>query len=136
VKAAVFFDGCSKANPGPAGAGYHILLQGRPALTGGRQLGVRTNNAAEYEALLAGLSAARRLGARHVMVLGDSELVVRQLTGEYRVRNADLKPLYERAKTELAQFELWHATWVPRHENQEADKASNRALAGDFEVTL
>jgi ribonuclease HI len=83
---------------------------------------------AEYRALLLGLERARSLGAREVALVNDSQLVERQLTGEYRVKSADLRPLHERALAELGQFERWTVRSVPRAENEIADALVNEAI--------
>jgi ribonuclease HI len=89
---------------------------------------VQTNNVAEYSALLIGLQTALRLGAREVEVVADSELLVRQLQGAYRVKAEGLKPLFQQAKDLLDRFESWSARHVPREQNKDADEMSNRAI--------
>lgn len=129
------FDGGSRGNPGPAGIGVIVrAADGTPLVTLGRYIGVATNNIAEYKAVIAGLEKARELGARRVQVRGDSELIIRQLRGEYRVKNPGLRPLYERAMALLAQFE--HATLSHnlRHHNALADKLANLAIDRRAEV--
>jgi ribonuclease HI len=91
-------------------------------------IGVATNNVAEYRALLLGLERARSLGAREVAIVNDSELVARQLTGEYRVKSADLRPLYERALAALDEFDRWTVRSVRRAENEVADALVNEAI--------
>ena len=91
-------------------------------------IGDATNNAAEYRALLLGLERARSLGAREVAVVNDSELVARQLTGQYRVKSADLRPLHERARAALESFDSWTVRSVPRAENELADALVNEAI--------
>src|SRR5256885_16906002 len=92
------FDGGSRGNPGPAGIGVVVRAgDGTPLVTLGRCIGRATNNVAEYKALITALQQARQLGAKKVIVRGDSELVVRQMRGEYRVKNADLRALYDEA---------------------------------------
>lgn len=126
-------DGASRGNPGLAAAGIVIYGPGaganRPELhREGVALGVLTNNQAEYRALLLGLAAASRLGARRVELAMDSELIVRQLEGRYKVKNAGLKPLYEEARLALTRFVAWRARHVPRAENAVADALANEAL--------
>ena len=90
------FDGGSRGNPGPAGIGVVVrAADGTPLVTLGRFIGRATNNVAENKALITALQQARQLGAKKVIVRGDSELVVRQMRGEYRVKNADLRTLYD-----------------------------------------
>ena len=93
-------DGASRGNPGPAGAGMVLFdPQGRLQARKGRYLGETTNNVAEYQALLLGLEEAQRLGVKKLRVLADSELMVKQLTGRYRVKSPHLIPLWRAAST-------------------------------------
>jgi ribonuclease HI len=122
-------DGASRGNPGPAGAG--VVLhdpQGHLQVNRGRYLGETTNNVAEYQALLLGLAEARRLGVRKIQVLADSELMVRQLNGRYRVKSSHLIPLWRKAQESLQQFDAYTVGHVPREENRLADAAANRAI--------
>ena len=96
--------------------------------TPGRYLGETTNNVAEYQALLLGLAEARRLGVKKLRVLADSELMVKQLTGRYRVKSPHLIPLWREALNALKKFEAWAIAHVPREENHLADEAANRAI--------
>jgi ribonuclease HI len=93
-----------------------------------RTLGPATNNVAEYRALLLGLEQAQRLGAREVDVVGDSELIARQVEGRYKVKNAALRPLHEEALAALGRFERWSIRTVPREQNAHADALVNQAL--------
>ena len=130
------FDGGSRGNPGPAGIGAVVrAADGTPLVTLGRFIGRATNNVAEYKALITALRKARELGARRVVVRGDSELIVKQIRGEYRVKNADLRELYDEAKGLLAEFE--HATIDHnyRHKNALADKLANLAMDRKADVT-
>jgi ribonuclease HI len=125
----VYSDGAARGNPGPAGAGAVIAgPEGQVLERLGRFLGVQTNNVAEYEALLLGLERARQLGAEEVAVFADSELMIRQLQGTYRVKNEGLKPLYEQAVRHLEAFQRYTLQHIPRAENKEADEMSNRAI--------
>src|SRR5688572_14475161 len=100
------FDGGSRGNPGPAGIGVVIRAEDGTALvTLGRFIGRATNNVAEYRGLITAMQEALKLGAKKVIIRGDSELIVRQMLGQYRVKNADLKELYNEAQTLLDQFE-------------------------------
>ena len=92
------------------------------------RIGVTTNNVAEYQALVAALEAAREFPARGVRVRADSQLLVRQLEGRYRVKQAHLKPYFERAKELLAEYQSVDLAHVPREENTEADALVNAAL--------
>ena len=121
-------DGASKGNPGPASCGIVIEMDGEIIYEAGRRLGRATNNVAEYEGLLFGLETAASLGADGVDVRLDAELLVRQIEGAYRVRNANLKPLHARAMKALAGFREWRISHVRREENAAADRAANEAL--------
>lgn len=125
----MYADGGSRGNPGPAAIGVVILDDSGKVLQEiGRRLGHATNNEAEYRALIAGLEAAARMEAQEVVARMDSELVVRQVRGLYRVRSPGLQPLYQQVlalKTGFARFFIEH---VPREENRLADALVNRAL--------
>ena len=100
------FDGGSRGNPGPAGIGVVLrAADGTPLVTLGRFIGRATNNVAEYKALIAALEQARELGAKRVKILGDSELIVKQMRGEYRVKNPDLRVLYDEAQDLFRSFD-------------------------------
>ncbi len=126
----IHIDGGSRGNPGPAGAGAVVRNKADNSILykGGVFLGTATNNVAEYSGLLAGLTAAKELGAAHVELFSDSQLLVRQMSGQYRVKNEGLKPLHRRA-TDLADaFEKCQFTHVRREENTAADKLANMAM--------
>jgi ribonuclease HI len=125
----VYSDGAARGNPGPAGAGA-VLTDASGAVIArlGRYLGTRTNNVAEYEGLLLGLKHAQELGYRQVEVRADSQLLIRQLKGEYAVRHAGLKPLHAEALRLLHGFDRYELEHVPREENALADEMSNRAI--------
>ncbi|HEY77994.1 MAG TPA: ribonuclease HI family protein [Dehalococcoidia bacterium] len=126
---AINADGASRGNPGPAAIGATIKdEQGGLIARIARPIGRATNNQAEYQAVIAALREAVRLGARKVDIRLDSELVVRQLSGRYRVKNAALKALYQEAKGLLARLETVTIRHVPREQNQEADRLANMAL--------
>jgi ribonuclease HI len=125
----VFIDGGSRGNPGPAAAGVVVTANdGRVLHEAGLYLGRATNNVAEYRGLLAGLAAAAALGATRVAVVSDSELLVRQMTGEYRVKNPGLRPLYERACRLADAFTACTFRHVRREQNLRADELVNQAL--------
>jgi ribonuclease HI len=125
----LFTDGAARGNPGPAGAGAVLLDgEGRVLARLGKYLGRQTNNVAEYEGLLLGLGRARALGARSIEVRADSLLLVKQLQGEYAVKNAALKELHARARELLRGFDRVDIRHVPREENALADEMSNRAI--------
>jgi len=125
----VYSDGAARGNPGPAGAGAVLTdAAGNVIARLGRYLGKQTNNVAEYEGLLLGLKHARELGYREVEVRADSQLLIRQLKGEYAVRHAGLKPLHAEALRLLRSFDRYDLQHVPREENALADEMSNRAI--------
>src|SRR5262245_14320473 len=98
------FDGGSRGNPGPAGIGVVIrAADGTPLLTLGRFIGRATNNVAEYRALITALEQAKTLGAKKILIRGDSELIIKQMRGEYRVKHPDMKELYDEAQFLLHQ---------------------------------
>ncbi|MCP4546019.1 MAG: ribonuclease HI family protein [bacterium] len=121
-------DGASRGNPGPASAGFVIYLDGEEIYGKGEPLGRMTNNQAEYNALLLGLEAVKQLGFRKIEVALDSELIVRQIEGRYKVKNQALKPLFEKARLALYGFESWRIRHVPRKDNAAADALANEAL--------
>jgi ribonuclease HI len=125
----VHVDGGARGNPGPAAAAAVIADPDGTVLEERAQtLGEATNNVAEYRALLLGLLRAAELGAHEVEVVGDSELIARQVQGVYKVKNAALKPLHEQALAALARFESWSIRTVPREQNAHADALVNDAL--------
>jgi ribonuclease HI len=125
----VHVDGGARGNPGPAGIGVVISdPDGIELARANDYIGEATNNAAEYQALLLGLSQARALGAREVAIVNDSELVARQVLGEYKVRKPELQPLYAEAHDLLSGFERWSIRSVPRAENELADLLVNEAI--------
>ncbi|MBN2232472.1 MAG: ribonuclease HI family protein [Deltaproteobacteria bacterium] len=125
----LYSDGASRGNPGPGGAGFALCAEDGTALyEGTRFLGTCTNNEAEYEALIAGLETARRMGIATVEVRADSQLIIRQLTGQYQVKHPRLKPLYARACRAAAGFKRVTYRYVPREENRLADALANRAI--------
>lgn len=125
----LFADGASRGNPGPASYGFVLDDPlGRPCVAEGRRLGEATNNVAEYQALIAGLNCALAQGASNLAVRMDSELVVRQMTGVYKVKNAGLKPLYEEARRLAGRFGSFEIAHVRREHNARADAEANKAL--------
>jgi len=127
----VHVDGGARGNPGPAAIGIVVSAPGGAILDEvAEQIGVTTNNVAEYRALLRGLERAQALGATEVELINDSELVARQLTGAYKVKHPAMKPLYEQAVTALRGFERWQIRSVPRAQNARADALVNAALDG------
>ena len=125
----LFADGAARGNPGPAAGGYVLDdADGRERARGAVVLGATTNNVAEYKALLAGLARALELGVEAIEVRMDSELVVRQMCGVYRVRNEGLKPLFAEAQALSRRFARFRIQHVPRDQNSRADAEANRAL--------
>lgn len=130
------FDGGSRGNPGPAAVGVVLETDdGTPVVSVGRFIGRATNNVAEYSALVVGLREAKKFGVRNLRVLGDSELVIKQLLGEYRVKNETLRPLYQQAVTLLAEFDKTEIGHNRRGHNTLADVLANLALDKQQEVT-
>ena len=130
----IFSDGAARGNPGPAGAGAYITSADGEMVAEVREyLGEMTNNQAEYRALKCGLEKARDIGAKRVSIRADSELMVKQLNGEYRVKNSELKPIFREVSALLSYFESWEAAHVPREQNKEADRLANEAIDNHFE---
>ena len=121
-------DGAAKGNPGPAGFGYTIEQDGVLLEEYGEYIGEATNNIAEYRALAAALARMKQLGAGEVTVYSDSELAVRQIAGEYRVKNEGLKPLYTEVMNLLTGFSSYHVIHIPREQNALADRLANKAV--------
>jgi len=130
----VYCDGGARGNPGPAAIGAVLFdpTTDPPTelATVSERIGNATNNVAEYQAVIAGLEAARELGARRVSLRADSQLVVRQLEGKYRVKQAHLRPLYEEARALLGDFDEVDLAHVRREDNVVADALVNAALDG------
>jgi ribonuclease HI len=125
----LYVDGGARGNPGPSGIGIVIEdPQGNELARANDYIGVATNNAAEYRALLLGLEKAHALGAREVAIVNDSQLIARQVSGEYRVKSADLQPLHQQAIAALRGFDRWSIRSVPREENELADTLVNEAI--------
>lgn len=129
MKLVVHVDGGARGNPGPAAIGVVVSdAAGEPIEQLGEPIGETTNNVAEYRALLRGLERARALGASEVEVVGDSELVAKQVNGQYKVKHAGLRPLHADALRALRGFERWRVRTVPRAQNAAADALVNAAL--------
>jgi ribonuclease HI len=125
----LFTDGAARGNPGPAGAGAVILNPaGHVMAKIGKFLGESTNNVAEYTGLILGLKRAKAMGIKELDVFSDSELLVRQLAGDYAVKADHLKPLHDEAKQLLSAFAEVEVAHIPREENEAADEMSNRAI--------
>jgi ribonuclease HI len=129
VKVVVNVDGGARGNPGPAAiAAVASTPEGEALAERNAYIGEATNNVAEYSALLLGLELARALGASEVEVVNDSELVARQIGGEYKVKHAGLKPLFIDAMRALREFDGWAVRAVRREQNTRADELVNEAL--------
>jgi ribonuclease HI len=122
-------DGAARGNPGEAGCGAVICdKNGAVVQQLSRYLGQTTNNVAEYEALLMGLKAVTKLGKKPIRIQSDSQLLVRQLNGEYRVKDEKLKRLFHKATALLRQFEAYRIVYVPREKNKLADRLANKGI--------
>jgi len=131
VKLVVHVDGGSRGNPGPAAAGAVLSTpEGEIVEREGELLGIATNNVAEYRALILGARRARELGATEVEIVNDSELIAKQVNGQYKVKHADMKPLYAEALDALRGFDRWVVRTVRREQNAEADALVNETLDG------
>ncbi len=125
----LYTDGAARGNPGPAGAGAVILSPGGHVVAKiGKFLGDSTNNVAEYTGLILGLKRARAMGIKELDVFSDSELLVKQLSGDYAVKAEHLKPLHDEAQALLRAFPDVTVAHIPREENAAADEMSNRAI--------
>jgi ribonuclease HI len=129
VKLTVNVDGGARGNPGPAAIGVVVRdADGTVVDSVGETIGAATNNVAEYRALLRGIELAAARGATELELVGDSELVVRQIEGRYKVKNAAMKELCTQAKAALADFDDWSIRHVKREQNAGADRLVNQAL--------
>ena len=125
----LYVDGAARGNPGPAGAGAVIVnAEGHIVAKMGKFLGENTNNYAEYMGLILGLRRAKAMGLKDLEVLADSELMVRQLNGQYQVKADNLRPLHEEAKALLGAIPKADIRHIPREDNAAADEMSNRAI--------
>jgi phosphoribosylglycinamide formyltransferase-1 len=130
-------DGGSRGNPGPAAAGFTLKdSAGTQLQAKGFFLGQATNNVAEYTSLIKVLEAATKTGAEQLMVFSDSELLVRQINGQYKVKSEQIRPLFQQAVDLLGQFAKWKVKHIPREKNKEADKLVNQALNLEQDVEI
>jgi ribonuclease HI len=130
-KLIVNVDGGARGNPGPAAVGVVVRDgDGKILVERAERIGRTTNNVAEYKALLLGIATARELGGTELELVGDSELIVRQIEGRYKVKDATLRELHAEALRELSQLERWSIRHVKRGENADADRLVNAALDG------
>ena len=129
MRLVVNVDGGARGNPGPAAIAAVVATpDGEVVEERGERIGEATNNVAEYRALLLGIERARELGASELELVGDSELVVRQVRGQYKVKNAGLRPLHAQTLEALDEFEGWSIRHVRREENAAADRIVNEVL--------
>jgi ribonuclease HI len=129
AEAILWTDGAARGNPGRAGSGAILkTTSGEVLAADGQYLGETTNNVAEYKALLLGLRRALQHGIRRLEVRADSELMIKQLRGEYQVRAEGLKPLFAEAKAMIGRFEAAKLVHVRREQNVEADRLANQAI--------
>jgi ribonuclease HI len=129
VKARLFTDGGARGNPGPAAAAFVLEAEDGTVLeASGTAIGVATNNVAEYRALVDGLRRASELGVSELEVVSDSELIVKQMRGEYRVKNDALRVLHREASTLAGAIDRVTFTAVRREQNELADRLVNEAL--------
>lgn len=132
MKLVLHVDGGARGNPGPAAIGVVISQpDGTVVDELAERIGTATNNVAEYRAVLRALERATELDADEIEIVGDSELIARQLNGVYKVKHPSMKPLYEQAKAALAEFGSWRFRTVPRALNARADALVNAALDGE-----
>ncbi|MYB55841.1 MAG: ribonuclease HI family protein [Gemmatimonadetes bacterium] len=125
----LFIDGASRGNPGHAGIGIRIEADGDCIAEHCEYIGCATNNVAEYRALIKGLEIAAEFKANRVTVFSDSELVVRQMNGTYKVKSGGLLPLYQTAQTQSRIFDGFQIKHVRREQNKEADRLANQGIA-------
>lgn len=128
--ATMHIDGAARGNPGPAAYAVVLARPGGPVVEEAAPIGTATNNVAEYTALVQGLTLAAKLGVKELAVFSDSELLVKQMNGEYRVKHPDLLGLYQEAKRLIARFERVTLSHVRREQNKRADEIGNEALDG------
>ena len=121
-------DGASRGNPGPAAYGFILYKDNTPLYKHGEYIGESTNNAAEYRGLIGTLQQALELRATSITVFSDSELIVRQINGVYRVKNPGLRPLYQKVKELIERFERFEIVHVDRSLNKEADSLASGAI--------
>lgn len=129
MKVLIYSDGGARGNPGPAATGYVIYNQNGILLQEkGEYIGIATNNQAEYKALISALSVAKKLKAQEAVCYLDSELVVRQLLGEYKIKNPGLKELFKKTSSLISSFLKIDFKHIKREENKQADKLLNQVL--------
>ncbi len=133
AKSVIMIDGAARSNPGPAAA---AAVVNHPDVKRGEYIGEATNNVAEYRALILGLELAAELGLEEIEIQSDSELLVRQMTGSYRVKNPGLKALFSKAQRAAARLSAVSYRHIPREDNFEADRIANMALDSKGPISL
>lgn len=128
MKLTIFTDGGARGNPGPAGIGVVIKSDGKTVKGYGKYIGEATNNQAEYQALISALESAKEMGATEIQLFMDSELIVKQIKGEYKVKHPELAPLFLKFYNLKIGFQKFSVSHVPREKNKEADKLVNEAI--------
>ena len=136
TKLTIYTDGGSRGNPGPSAAGYVIATEGKILEEGGLYLGITTNNQAEYQAAKLALEKVVKYNPTEIEFHMDSELVIKQLNGEYKVKNLELRPIYENIKSLSSKFQKITFTHVRREFNQLADAQVNLVLDKQTKTTL
>ncbi|MBN1692101.1 MAG: ribonuclease HI family protein [Dehalococcoidales bacterium] len=127
----IYTDGAARGNPGPAAIGAALKDEkDNTVATISRRLAPTTNNQAEYQAIIAGLEDAVRLGAKNVSVKSDSKLAVNQINGNFKIKNTALRPLYQQVVQLIGKLEKFSITYIPREQNRQADALANKALDG------
>ncbi len=125
----IYTDGASRGNPGPASFGFVVTDEkGKVLIEGGEKLGSQTNNYAEYMAMIVALNVCLKAGAKSVTVRADSQLMIRQMTGQYKVKSDVIIPLFAKARELADNFKEISFEHIPREQNKEADKMANLAL--------
>jgi ribonuclease HI len=128
-KVIIYTDGAARGNPGPAAIGVIIKDEaGSIKARLSQRIGITTNNQAEYQAIIIALEKAISLGARHVMLKSDSELVVKQICGQFKVKKTALRPIYQKVVRLIGSLESFFISYIPREQNEEADNLANKAL--------
>lgn len=128
MKCVLFFDGACRGNPGPMAIGAVLMENGMKVKELSKKIGKGTNNIAEWNALIEGMKLALSHGCRELEVRGDSQLIIKQISGEYGVKSENLIPLFNKAMRLCADFEKISFKWVKREENSYTDNLSNRAF--------
>ena len=129
----IYSDGASRGNPGPSGIGAVILKDGEIVHEISKYIGQTTNNVAEYEALLAALDYCQKHKLSPIEIIADSQLLIRQLTGKYRVKHENIRPLFQRAQDYLSQLKVTGYKHVLREFNKSADKLANQGIDDHFQ---